>query len=132
MPHFCGGNRQAPIRRKTFIQGGTMLSGLAATTRPEHSGASAAECAWLRRGGGALARDECVVWTRVWTSPNFSLIRTTTYQPIRLSQRLMCNGAGVWYWQQGRGGMVRVLYVECRGCVRCTHRIYEVFRCAGE
>ena len=60
MPHFCGGNRQAPIRRKTFIQGGTMLSGLAATTRPEHSGASAAECAWLRRGGGALARHRCV------------------------------------------------------------------------
>ena len=60
MPHFCGGNRQAPIRRKTYIQGGTMSSAPAANTYVEHSGASDAGCAWLRRGGGALARHRCV------------------------------------------------------------------------
>lgn len=46
------------------------------------------------------------------TAGAYSSARTTTSQPIRLSRHLMRNGAEQWYWQQGRGGMVCVLYDE--------------------
>ena len=66
MPHFRGGNRQAPIRRKTYIH-----------YHAEHSGTSDGWCAWMISGGGALARHRCVRM--------FSSMRTTSYQPSRLS-----------------------------------------------
>ena len=85
-----------------------MSSAPAANTYVEHSGASDAGCAWLRRGGGALARHRCV---------RDVMSCSLRCEPPHISRQgslgISCaternNGTG----SEGRGGMVRVLYGE--------------------
>ena len=99
MPHFCGGNRQAPSRRKTCIQGGTVSSEPAATTRGAEWSIRRRMC--LDDKWRCCLRHVADVYVPA-TAGAFSSARTTTSQPIRLSRHLMRNGAEQWYWQQER------------------------------
>ena len=107
MPHFCGGTRQAPTRRKTCIQGGTVSSEPAATTR----GAEWSIRRWmcLDDKWRCCLRHAADVYVPA-TAGAYSSARTTTCQPKRLFLRLMCNGA-----ERGTGR--RGVVAWCASCM---------------
>ena len=96
MPHFCGGNRQAPSRHRRAYRV-TRCHPAPADPEPRSAvrhqpddvpGCKVAVVPWH-------VIDVCVMAIML------SSMRTTTCQPIRLSRHLMRNGAEQWYWLRG-------------------------------